>query len=256
MKSQRAGRGPRIAAWLMVPLGLMLLLGAGVGMARTGFLDRERITVAGDAMRPTYRPGEEVTVESIDEAGIRRGDVVLVRVPGRYGGAPVLQRVIGLGGDHVKSRDGTRVAVNGKEIDEPYVLRDKFGLPGPRYDVTVPEGRLFLLGDHRANANDSRYFLGEQSGSVAASDVRGRVRDVPAASLWPLALGAFGVLLALVGVGLGIGGYLTGRRPRSADAATAPWSGPYAQRGPTRGDREGCTGSRGKSCGITHARKP
>ncbi|WP_236578728.1 signal peptidase I [Streptomyces tendae] len=220
MQPQRAGRGLRVAAWVLIPVGLTLLLGAAAGITRTGVLDRERITVAGDAMQPTYRPGRQLTVERIDEAEIRRGDVVLVRVPGRYGGAPVLQRVIGLGGDHVESRDGTRVAVNGEEIDEPYVLRDKFGLAGPRYDVTVPEGRLFLLGDHRANANDSRYFLGEQSGSVAASDVRGRVQDEPATSLWPLALGAFGALLTLVGAGLGIGGYLAGRRPRTADAAT------------------------------------
>lgn len=224
MQPQRAGRGLRVAAWVLIPVGLTLLLGAAAGITRTGVLDRERITVAGDAMQPTCRPGRQLTVGRIDEAEIRRGDVVLVRVPGRYGGAPVLQRVIGLGGDHVESRDGTRVAVNGEEIDEPYVLRDKFALAGPRYDVTVPEGRLFLLGDHRANANDSRYFLGERSGSVAASDVRGRVRDEPATSLWPLALGAFGALLTLLGVGLGIGGHLAGRRPRSADAAT---TGPY-----------------------------
>ncbi|MGW4551992.1 S26 family signal peptidase [Streptomyces violaceorubidus] len=61
----------------------------------------------------------------------------------------------------MESRDGTRVAVNDKEIDEPYVLRDKFAPTGPRYDVTVPEGLLFLLGGHRANANDSRYSLCE-----------------------------------------------------------------------------------------------
>lgn len=71
----------------------------------------------------------------------------------------VLQRVIGLGGDHVESRDGTQVAVNGKRIDEPYVMRDRFGATGKPYEVTVPEGRLFLLDDNRPNANDSRYFL-------------------------------------------------------------------------------------------------
>ncbi|CAL9453045.1 hypothetical protein SUDANB126_02502 [Streptomyces sp. enrichment culture] len=48
--------------------------------------------------------------------------------------------MIGLGGDHVESRDGTRVAVNGKEIDEPYVKRDGFAPAGAPYDVTVPEG--------------------------------------------------------------------------------------------------------------------
>ncbi|WP_308405357.1 signal peptidase I [Streptomyces sp. B93] len=231
MQSRRAGRGLRVAAWVLVPLGLVLLLGAARGIGGTGVLDRERITVAGEAMRPTYSPGEQLTIERVDAAGIRRGDVVLVSVPGRYGGAPVLQRVIGLGGDHVESRDGTRVAVNGEEIDEPYVMRDKFASAGPSYDVTVPEGRLFLLGDHRANANDSRYFLGEHSGSVAASDVRGRVVDESAASVGPLALGAFGALLTLAGVGLGVGGYVAGQRARSAGAVVPPWAGPHSEGG-------------------------
>ncbi|MGV9920503.1 signal peptidase I [Streptomyces cellulosae] len=222
MQSQRTGRGLRVAAWVLVPLGLVLLLGATTGIVRTGVLDRERITVAGDAMRPTYRPGERLTIERIDEAEIRRGDVVLVNVPGRYRGAPVLQRVIGLGGDHVESRDGMRVTVNGKRLDEPYVMRDPLGSTGSPYDVTVPEGRLFLLGDNRPNANDSRYFLDEQSGSVAVSGVRGRVQAASATALWPLALGAFGALLTLTGVGLGIGGFMTGRRSRSADASVPP----------------------------------
>ncbi len=225
MQSRRAGRGLRVAAWVLVPLGLVLLLGAAARTVRTGVLDRERITVAGDAMRPTYPPGEQLTIERVGEDEIRRGDVVLVSVPGRYGGAPAVQRVIGLGGDRVVSRDGRRVTVNGKEIDEPYVKRDRLASAGAPYDVTVPEGRLFLLGDHRAVANDSRSSLSEQSGSIAASDVRGRVRTESATALWPLALGAFGALLALTGVGLGIGGHLTGRRSRSADAAAPPWTG-------------------------------
>ncbi|CAL9453012.1 S24/S26 family peptidase [Streptomyces sp. Tu 3180] len=85
MQSQRAGRGLRVAARVLVPLGLVLLLGATAGIARTGVLDREQITVAGDAMRSTYRPGGRLTMERIDEAEIRRGDVVLVSVPGRCG---------------------------------------------------------------------------------------------------------------------------------------------------------------------------
>ena len=213
VRSQRAGNGMRVAAWVLVPLGLVVLLGATGGFVGTGGLDREHITVAGDAMRPTYHPGDRLAIERIDEGEIRRGDVLLVTVPGRYRGAPVLQRVIGLGGDHVESRDGVRVAVNGKRIDEPYVMRDPLGSTGSPYEVTVPKGRLFLLGDNRPNANDSRYFLDEQSGSVAVSGVRGRVQEKPAATMAPLLLGAFGALLTLVGVGLGIGGFVAGRRP-------------------------------------------
>jgi len=213
VQSQRAGRGLRIAAWVSVPLGLVLVLGAVGGIALGGGLDGERVTVRGEAMRPTYSPGERLTVMQVGEGEIRRGDVVLVGVPGRYGNAPVLQRVIGLGGDHVESRDGVRVAVNGKRIDEPYVMRDPLGSTGSPYEVAVPKGRLFLLGDNRPNANDSRYFLDEQSGSVAVSGVRGRVQEKPAATMAPLLLGAFGALLTLVGVGLGIGGFVAGRRP-------------------------------------------
>jgi signal peptidase I len=190
---------------------------------RSGGLGSERITVGGDAMRPTYGPGERLTIKQIDEGEIRRGDVVLVTVPGRYGGAPVLQRVIGLGGDHVKSRDGMQVAVNGKQIDEPYVMRDRFGATGAPYDVTVPDGQLFLLGDNRPNANDSRYFLDEQSGSVAASTVRGRVQEASAVTVAQLALGSLGALLTLVGAGLGVGGYVSRGRARTAGTPTPPW---------------------------------
>ncbi|MEU7068605.1 signal peptidase I [Streptomyces narbonensis] len=197
---------------MLVPLGLVLLLGAVGGIVRGGGLDGERVTVRGEAMRPAYSPGERLTVLQVGEGEIRRGDVVLVSVPGRYGNAPVLQRVIGLGGDHVESRDGVRVAVNGKRIEEPYVMRDPLGSAGSPYDVTVPEGRLFLLGDNRSAANDSRYFLDEQSGSVAASDVRGRVRAEGAVPLVLWALAAFGALLALAGIGWGIWGYETGQR--------------------------------------------
>ncbi|MFC9626195.1 S26 family signal peptidase [Streptomyces sp. NPDC056930] len=57
-------------------------------------------------MQPTYRPGERLVIEHIDQDKIRRGDVVLVSAPGRYGDAPVLQRVIGLGGDRMESTNG------------------------------------------------------------------------------------------------------------------------------------------------------
>lgn len=221
MRQQSVGRGLRVAGWILVPLGLVLLLLGGMGYS--GGAAHEQITVSGDAMQPTYRPGERLVIEHIDQDKIRRGDVVLVSVPGRYGGAPALQRVIGLGGDRVESTDGTRVAVNGKQIDEPYVRRDTFGPAGVQYDVTVPEGRLFLLGDHRASANDSRYFLSEQSGSVAASDVRGRVQADRAVPLVLPALRVFGALLTLVGIGLGIWGYVTRRRSRDTGAVVTAW---------------------------------
>lgn len=89
----------------------------------------------------------------------------------------MLQRVIGMGGDHVAQRPGGPVTVNGKPLAEPYVMGDDPFSMTPAFDVVVPEGRLFLLGDYRANANDSRFFLSEQSGTVAATEVQARALD-------------------------------------------------------------------------------
>lgn len=60
---------------------------------------------------------------------------------------------------------------------------------------------------------DSRSFLDEQSGSVAASDVRGRVRAEEAVPLTLWAMAASGALLALVGIGSGLWRYPTRQRP-------------------------------------------
>jgi signal peptidase I len=219
MRQRRAGSRLRVAAWVLVPLGLVLALG-GIGYARANY---EGATVTSEAMEPTYHPGDRLIIERIDAGEIRRGDVVLVDVPDRYHGEPVLQRVVGVPGDHVVGGDGDRITVNGKPVEEPYVMRGEVNAGSGPYDVKVPDGRLFLLGDHRADSNDSRFFLGEQSGSVAASGVRGYVqRDftVPAVLV---ALGILGIVLALAGIGLGIGGYAAGRRARRPLAAVPPW---------------------------------
>ncbi|MFD4141754.1 signal peptidase I [Streptomyces sp. NPDC058572] len=218
MQRRGAGSGLRVAAWVLVPLGLVLVLG-GIGYFLTKY---QGVTVMSEAMEPTYRQGERLVIERIDAGGIRRGDVVLVNVPDRYQGGPVLQRVIGMGGDHVVC-DGNRITVNGKPVDEPYVMRGEVNPATGPYDVRVPDGRLFLLGDHRGNSNDSRFFLDEQSGSVAASGVLGRVQKgftVPAVLV---ALGVHGIVLTLVGIGLGIGGCAAGRRARLPLTAAPPW---------------------------------
>ncbi|MFJ6015297.1 signal peptidase I [Streptomyces sp. NPDC092952] len=216
MGQRRAGHGLRVAARVLVPLGLVLAA-VGAGYFFTAY---RGVTVVGAAMEPTYRKGDRLVAERVDAGAIRRGDVVLVQVPGRYGDHPVLQRVIGTGGDRVVS-DGDRVTVNGKPADEPYVRRGT--VPLDPYDVTVPQGRLFLLGDNRGNANDSRFFLDERSGSVAASGVLGRVRGDFVAPVLVLGLGGFGGVLTVIGIGLGIGGYAAGRSAVARPAATGRW---------------------------------
>lgn len=80
------------------------------------------------------------------------------------------------------------------------------------YDVKVPEGRLFVLGDHRANAMDSRLFADDHEGTVPVGAVQGRVADDV---MVPVLLGLAGLLrgvVALAGLGLGIAALVVRQR--------------------------------------------
>ncbi|MEV0691194.1 signal peptidase I [Streptomyces sp. NPDC050388] len=205
----------RDVAWVLAPFGLALLVGAIVYT----LANYKTVTIMGDSMRPTFRPGDRPLIEQIDATEIRRGDVVLIDAPEHYQtGGPALRRVIGTGGDHVAGA-GNRVTVNGRPLDEPYVTDVHEDLGVVPYDVKVPEGRLFVLGDHRANSNDSRYHLSEQSGSLAASGVQGRVVENSAAPTVLVAIGSLGMVLTL----LGIGGHIARRRAQRSLQPAAPW---------------------------------
>ncbi|URN17275.1 MULTISPECIES: signal peptidase I [Streptomyces] len=189
-------------------LGLVAVLGA------TGYVvsGHTTATVSSDAMRPTYAPGDRVFLERTEAGSVRRGDVVLHRSQDRYGGLATIHRVVGVGGDRVAQRPGGPVMVNGKPLAEPYVQDGDPSGTAPAYDVVVPEGRLFLLGDHRANSRDSRYFLDEQSGTVAERTVLARVPGDRSG----LVGAGLAVLLGLALVAGAIVAEVTGRRRRTA----------------------------------------
>lgn len=68
----------------------------------------------------------------------------------------LIKRVIGLPGDTI-SFDGTgKVFRNGKRLDEPY-LKEQMSTFSSRESFTVPEGKMFVMGDNRQNSNDSRW---------------------------------------------------------------------------------------------------
>jgi signal peptidase I len=130
----------------------------------------------GGAMEPTYPDGSDVKVKSIDGSGVQRGDVVLFSARDWGADSIFMMRVIAVGGDQVVINEPGTVKVNGEILREPYLFK---GSPymTPPVEVTVPEGRLFLLGDHRAAARDSRAYLLERNGTIARSAVVGMAVD-------------------------------------------------------------------------------
>lgn len=102
---------------------------------------------------------------------LRRGDIVVFHtsMETNNGGEKLLiKRVIGMQGDVISIRDGV-VIRNGEALEEEYTLNNHTA--GEMEEVTVPEEKIFVMGDNRQNSMDSR---DEQVGFVETKDIIGK----------------------------------------------------------------------------------
>ncbi len=111
--------------------------------------------VSGFSMEPLIRSGEYVLINTFAYrlGAPRRGEIVAFRHPGDPR-AIFIKRVVGLPNDRIRI-DGGHVYVNGVKLDEPYVEHPddrSFG------EIRVPPSSVYVLGDNRADSEDSRFF--------------------------------------------------------------------------------------------------
>ena len=172
----------------------------------------EVFSIPSGSMENTLLPGDRVLVSKIVYRfrHIDRGDVVVFSGQGSWGpeappppgnpflrawdaatnligvtapGTDYIKRVIGLPGDHVVCCDAKgRITVNGVPLNEQSYIYPGAAPSRTPFDITVPAGRLWVLGDDRADSDDSRYHNTDPGqGTVPESAVVGRAFLI----IWP-----------------------------------------------------------------------
>ncbi|AZM55800.1 signal peptidase I [Streptomyces sp. WAC 01529] len=172
------GRLGSVLSGVAVALGCVLFLGGFVW----GAVLYQPYTVPTGSMTPTIGSGDRVLAQRIDGDAVRRGDVVVFE-QSAWGDLPMVKRVVGIGGDKIACCEDGKLTVNGKEVAEPYLPKGQGASATGIPTTTVPEGRLFLLGDERSGSLDSSVHLDDgDHGSVPRDAVKARVDAVA----WPL----------------------------------------------------------------------
>ncbi|MFE9441375.1 signal peptidase I [Streptomyces sp. NPDC006602] len=169
--------GGRITLTLLACLLFLLLLGNFV---------LQPFQIPSGSMEGGLRIGDRVLVNKLAYrfgADPQRGDVVVFDGTGYFGDGDYVKRVVGVGGDHVVCCDKEgRIEVNGRSVDESTFLYAGDSPSTVPFDVEVPAGTLFVLGDHRSDSSDSRDHLGSPGGGmIPVDEVIGRADWI----LWP-----------------------------------------------------------------------
>jgi signal peptidase I len=128
-------------------------------------------------MEPALLPGDHIFIKK-RPVSIHRGDIVVYEFP-EDPSKDFIHRLIGLAGDIVEIRD-KKLLINGRSIEEPYIrfsggkstdntVQARDNMPA----ISVPEGKIFVLGDNRDRSYDSRFW-----GFVESEKVKGIARAI------------------------------------------------------------------------------
>lgn len=145
---------------------LHIVIAVVVGFLIVTFV-AQRTIVHDVSMQPTLYEGDNLVVEKISHkiGNLKRGDIIVFYEP--QSDRQLIKRLIALEGDTVEIKDG-KVFVNGEALEENYIKGD-FTPPGEYNNLTVEEGKLFVMGDNRMNSRDSRSL-----GTIDISQVTGK----------------------------------------------------------------------------------
>ena len=131
------------------------------------------LQINGTSMTETLQDGDIVV--AISNSRFKTGDVIAFY----YNNNILVKRVIAAAGDWVDIDEEGNVYVNGEQLNEPYVAEKALGTCDIELPYQVPDGKCFVMGDHRATSIDSRSTA---VGCISESGVVGKIMF----RVWPL----------------------------------------------------------------------
>lgn len=207
-----AARRPSGAGSLLRETAIILVSAIVLSLLVKTFLV-QAFFIPSQSMHDTLIEHDRILVSKLTPGpfDLRRGDIVVFKDPGGWlpsDAAPdpgpvrgainnaltfiglypadanehLVKRLIGLPGDHVSGEVGGPIVVNGEPLDEPYLAEGE-APTNTRFDVTVPENSIWVMGDNRSHSSDSRFNTGNPGGGSVPID---NVVGMAFVTVWPL----------------------------------------------------------------------